>query len=87
MKSFQGFIVKEFIHIFRDKRTMLILFGMPIAQLILFGLAIRNEINDAKIAILDHSKDYMTEDITNKFLSSGYFELKTNLHEIGRAHV
>ena len=57
MKSFRGFIIKEFYHIFRDKRTMLILFGMPVVQLILFGFAIRNEINDAKISIVDHSND------------------------------
>ncbi len=79
MKSFRGFVVKEFLHIFRDKRTMLILFGMPIIQLILFGFAIRNEINDAKIAILDHSKDYMTQEITHKLLSSGYFLLIADL--------
>ena len=75
MKSFKGFIVKEFYHIFRDKRTMLILFGMPVIQLTLFGFAIRNEINDAKIAILDRAHDPMTQEITNKLLSSGYFVL------------
>ena len=40
MKRFLGFIKKEFYHIFRDKRSMFILFGMPIAQIMLFGFAI-----------------------------------------------
>lgn len=75
----KGFIIKEFMHIFRDKRTMLILFGMPIIQILLFGYAITNEINNAKIAILDHSNDQSTREITQKILSSGYFELNTQL--------
>src|SRR5680860_217109 len=46
MKRFIGFVKKEFYHIFRDKRSMFILFGMPIAQIMLFGFAITNEINN-----------------------------------------
>jgi len=82
MKKFIGFVVKETYHIFRDKRSLVILFGMPIAQILLFGFAIRSEINDAKIVILDHSKDAITKEIKQKILSSGYFllqeEVKTN---------
>lgn len=54
---------------------MLILFGMPIVQLILFGFAIRNEVNNAYIAVLDLSKDDVTEAVTNRLVSSGYFRL------------
>ncbi|MDP4186094.1 MAG: ABC transporter permease [Bacteroidota bacterium] len=79
MKRFIGFIKKEFYHIFRDVRTILILFGIPIAQLLVFGYAIRSEIRDAKIAILDRSHDEVTRQITNKILSSGYFLLSENL--------
>jgi len=73
------FIVKEFHHIFRDFRTMIILFGMPVVQVLLFGFAITTDIKDAQIAILDKSNDYMTHEITNKLLSSGYFILGVNL--------
>ncbi len=79
MKRFIGFLRKEFYHIFRDKRTLLILFGMPIAQVMLFGFAITNEIKDAPISILDHSRDNVTTAITDKLLSSGYFLLYENL--------
>lgn len=79
MKRFVGFLIKEFFHIFRDVRTMIILFGIPIAQILLFGYVITNEIKDAKIAILDHSKDELTQRITQKLLSSGYFLLEKNL--------
>jgi ABC-2 type transport system permease protein len=75
MSRFWGFVKKEFFHIFRDVRTMIILFGMPIAQLLLFGMVITNEIKDVHIAIYDQSKDEVTQEITAKLLSSGYFVL------------
>src|SRR5690606_23004948 len=76
MKRFIGFITKEFYHIFRDTRSLFILFGMPIAQILLFGFAITNEINNVDIAILDHSKDASTQEIINKISASKYFTIK-----------
>ncbi len=70
-----AFVKKEFLYIFRDYRTMLILFGMPLAQILLFGFAITNDINNAHIAVLDNSKDVVTREITRKLLSSHYFIL------------
>jgi ABC-2 type transport system permease protein len=79
MNQLLGFVKKEFTHIFRDSRTMIILFGIPIIQLMLFGYVITTEIKDARIAILDHSNDNVTRELTNKILSSGYFRLEDNL--------
>jgi ABC-2 type transport system permease protein len=62
------FVTKEFYHIF-DKRSMFIP-GMPIAQIMLFGFAITNEINNVNIAILDKSKDTETQIIINKISAS-----------------
>ncbi len=84
MKLFRGFIIKEFYHILRDKRTLLVLFGMPIIQLLLFGFVITNEIKDIKIAILDNSKDKVTRDISQKILSSGYFKLDSYLTNVNQ---
>jgi ABC-2 type transport system permease protein len=79
MKSFIQFIKKEFYHIFRDPRTLMILFAMPLVQLLLFGYVIKTEINDAKIAIWDKSRDVTTQKLTQKILSSGYFLLAKNI--------
>ncbi len=76
---FIAFVRKEFRHILRDRRTLLILFGMPIAQVLLFGFVLSNEIKNAAIAILDPSKDVESVALTNKLLSSGYFRLEKNL--------
>ncbi|HKL38987.1 MAG TPA: ABC transporter permease [Bacteroidales bacterium] len=75
MKRFWGFVRKEFIHIFRDKRTLLILFGMPVAQVLIFGYVVTNEIKEARVAVYDKSKDAITRELTDKIVSSGYFKL------------
>ncbi|HOH83531.1 MAG TPA: ABC transporter permease [Bacteroidales bacterium] len=86
MKHFFGFVRKEFHHIFRDRRTLIILFGIPVAQMLLFGYIVTTEVKDARIAILDHSKDEITRKIVDKLSSSGYFIIAqhlTNEQEIG----
>lgn len=82
MKQLRSFIKKEFYHIFRDVRTILILFGIPIAQLLIFGTVIKSEISDVKVAIFDQSKDDVTQRVTNKLLSSGYFILEEYLESV-----
>lgn len=79
MKRFIGFVKKEFYHIFRDRRSMFILFGMPIAQIMLFGFAITNEINNVKIAVLDQSKDTETKKIIQKISNSSYFTINQEI--------
>lgn len=76
MESFKGFVVKEFKQIYRDKRTLLVLFGMPIIQMILFGFAIRNEVENAKVMVLDASHDQVTQRIISKIDASKYFTVE-----------
>ena len=57
MKQLFNFIRKEFYHVFRDRKTLLMLFGVPIAQIILFGFALTNEIKNSKIVIVDYARD------------------------------
>lgn len=82
MNSFSGFLLKEFFHILRDRRTAAILFGMPLLQLLLFGFAIRNEILDVNLGILDQSHDRVTREISDKLLSSGYFVLVERFNSV-----
>lgn len=73
MKRFLGFVRKEFIHIFRDYRTLIILFGIPAAQILLFGYVVSTDVKDAGVAFLDMSHDELTGKITDKICSSGFF--------------
>ncbi|KAA3622315.1 MAG: ABC transporter permease [Flavobacterium sp.] len=75
MKRFVGFVRKEFYHIYRDKRSLFILFGMPIVQILLFGFAISNEINNVDIAILDQANDVTSKEIINKIAASKHFSV------------
>jgi len=79
MKQFLAFVLKEFRHIYRDRRTMMILFGMPVVQVLLFGFVLTNEIKNASIAVLDPAKDEASIRLTNKLVSSGYFRVERNL--------
>jgi ABC-2 type transport system permease protein len=79
MKQFLGFVKKEFLHIFRDYRTLFILFGIPAAQILIFGYAVSMDIKNAGIAILDLSHDEITQKLTNKIISSGFFKRTENL--------
>jgi len=80
MKQFISLVTKEFYHILRDRRTMLILLGMPIVQIVLFGFALTNEVKNAKIAVFDQSKDIATQSLIQQIGSSRYFDIEANLH-------
>ena len=82
MKRFLGFVKKEFLHIFRDVRTMIILFGIPAAQIIIFGYAVRTDIKNAGFAVLDMANDDITNEITRKLSSSDFFILKEQLNSV-----
>jgi ABC-2 type transport system permease protein len=79
MKRFLGFVKKEFLHIFRDYRTLFILFGIPVAQILIFGYAVSTDIKNAGVAFLDLSKDEVTQKLTNKIISSGFFKKTEDL--------
>jgi len=74
MKRFLGFVKKEFLHIFRDYRTLFILFGIPAAQILIFGYAVSTDIKNAGVAVLDLSHDEITQKLTDKIVSSGFFK-------------
>lgn len=75
MKQFLSFIRKEFYHISRDKRTILILLGMPIVQIIIFGFAITTEVKDVRVAVFDPSKDEVTQKIIDKLDANEYMNV------------
>lgn len=75
MKRFLSFVQKEFYHILRDWRTMLILIGMPVIQILLFGFAISNEVQEVPIAVYDPVNSEHTRNIIGKLEASANFEI------------
>lgn len=85
MRQFLSFVKKEWYHIIRDRRTVLILLGIPIMQILLFGFAITTEVKNARLAVFDPSHDEMTQQIKSHFQASERFILTEELtspHEI-----
>ena len=77
--QFTAFIKKEFRHVFRDSKTLLMLFGLPVVMIVLFGFAVTNEIKNANIVICDYSNDDATRQIIGKFLASNQFSVQQSL--------
>src|ERR1700689_4301365 len=75
LKQLFAFIRKEFYHVFRDRKTLLMLFGVPIAQVLLFGFVLSNEIKNSKIVVCDYAKDYGSQQIIRKIEASKYFKV------------
>src|SRR3954471_12966127 len=79
MKQFLTFVKKEFRHVFRDRKTLLMLFGLPIVQIVLFGFALTNEIKNTKIVVCDYAKDAASQKLIEKFEASANFEIEKSL--------
>jgi ABC-2 type transport system permease protein len=79
MKKFLAFVRKEFYHVFRDRKTLLMLFGLPIAQIVLFGFALTNEIKNSKIVVCDYAKDAASQRIIQALAASSSFEIERAL--------
>lgn len=73
MKEFIAFISKETKHIMRDNRTVMVLFGMPIVMMLLFGFAISTEVRNVRILTVTSVEDMLTRQITERLQASEYF--------------
>jgi ABC-2 type transport system permease protein len=79
MKQFLIFIRKEFYHVFRDRKTLLMLFGLPVVQIVLFGFALTNEVKNSKVVIVDYARDKASQQIITRIEASRYFEIEQAL--------
>ncbi|SMD15604.1 ABC-2 type transport system permease protein [Pedobacter nyackensis] len=79
MKQFINFVKKEFAHVLRDKKTLLILFGMPVMQILIFGFALTNEVKNSKIIVMDQAKDLASQQIISKIAASRYFDIENTV--------
>ncbi len=80
MSTFASFILKETRHILRDVRTVLILFGMPLVMMLLFGFAISNDIQNVRVVLVGSAYDTRTHAIVEQVNASEYF---TIVHQVG----
>lgn len=72
-------LIKEFIQVFRDKRTRFVLFGPPIIQMLIFGYAATFEIHHVATVVLDLDHSQESRDLISRFTSSPYFDVQHQL--------
>jgi ABC-2 type transport system permease protein len=73
--QFLNFVQKEFYHIFRDFRTMLIIIGIPVVQIFIIGFALSTEVKNVQVAVYDPSHDISTEKIIHRMEASEHFHI------------
>ena len=80
MKEFWSFIIKETQHIMRDRRTMMILFGMPIILMLIFGFAISTDVRNVRTVVIMSQIDHQTQRMINALDESEYFKVVYKVH-------
>ena len=73
--ALRAFIVKEIHHILRDRQTLTILLLMPLVQVVLFGYALRSDVRDVRVVIVDPAPDHATLAIRNRFAATPRFHV------------
>jgi ABC-2 type transport system permease protein len=75
----RGMLIKEFIQVFRDKRTRVLLFAPPIIQMLIFGYAATLDIRHIPTAVLDFDNSQVSRDLLSRFTASPYFDVRTRV--------
>ena len=73
MKQFIAFVIKEHKHILRDKRTMLMLFGMPVVMMLLFGFAVTTDVKNVRTVVVTSEMSPRTQQAVERLAQSEYF--------------
>ena len=85
MKTFFSFVNKEVRHILRDRRTMLILFGMPLVMMLLFGFAISTDVRNVRLVVVTTPWDNAAQQIVERLDASEYFVHTYNAPTVEKA--
>lgn len=75
MRAFLGFVRKEALHLRRDRQTLAILLLFPVVQVLLFGYAVRTDVQDIAIAIVDPTPDVATTELRERIAASDRFHI------------
>jgi ABC-2 type transport system permease protein len=75
MKQFFSFVQKEARHILRDRRTMLILFGMPVVLMLLFGFAITTDVKNVRTVVVISQMSPQNQQAVERLAASEYFTI------------
>src|SRR6187549_2516784 len=72
-----AFVRKELHHILRDRQTLAILLLMPLVQVLLFGYALRTDVRDLRVAVVDPTPDALTLRLRTRLEATPRFRIVT----------
>ncbi len=75
MRAFLGFVRKETLHLLRDRQTLAILLLFPVVQVLIFGFAVRTDVRDIAIAVVDPTPDVATQELRERIAASDRFHV------------
>jgi ABC-2 type transport system permease protein len=75
MNAFLGLLRKEALHILRDRRTLFVIVFMPVVQVVLFGYAVRTDVDEVRLAVVDPAPDAATLELRNRLRGTGVFRV------------
>src|SRR4051794_21781521 len=81
MRRIKAVMVKEFVHILRDKRTLIFLLFIPAFELALYGWAIKVDIKHIRTAVLNEDPHYLSRQLVDAFNASTYFDVVQYVHK------
>jgi ABC-2 type transport system permease protein len=84
MNALIGLLRKEVYHILRDRRTLVVIIALPILQVVIFGYAIRTDVDRVRLAIVDPAPDATTIAMRNRFEAADLFQIVAVLPRMDR---
>ena len=78
---FFAFVRKEFLHVMRDRKSLLILLGLPVMMMLLFGFALSNEVKNSQFIVLDQASDNASRTLTDRIDQSQFFTLAGHIYD------
>ncbi len=72
-------LVKEFLQMLRDPRMRLVVFGLPVMQMLIMAFALTTDVTRVRIAVLDHDRTPVSRELLSAFTGGGYFRI---IHQV-----
>ncbi len=83
MRNIYAIAVKEFLHILRDRRTLILIVWMPLLQLMIYGYAVNTDIKHMAMVVYDEDQTYLSRRLAQSFQQSAMFDIKDNVASQG----
>lgn len=82
MNRIRAVAYKEFLHVLRDRRTLMMIILMPLFQLIIYGYGIDNDVKHMAMVVYDEDRTSLSRKLVDSLVQSSYFDLAAQVHSL-----